>query len=345
MVQLAMDTRLKIVNEIKKKNELNSSFLAKKLGLSRQTVAYHLRRLVDEGILIKQGSTKSALYALAKGKISSSKEDEIHLFLTKKTKNLQEDKVFNEISLRSNLKKILRPNIYSIFYYTFTEMLNNAIDHSHSPKINIEIFLNQKNIKFFIQDFGIGIFFNLKKKFKLNNDFEAIEHLLKGKQTTMPDAHSGQGIFFSSKIADKFELRGKKTLLTIDNINKDEFVADKNKRKGTEVTFTIKKNSRKKLEDLFQKYTNAEFEFDKTQIKVKLSQFDGLLSRSQAKRICFGLEKFKRIEFDFNQVKEVGQAFCDEIFRVFANRFPKIKLNYINVVPNVELMILRSIRT
>jgi hypothetical protein len=40
----------------------------------------------------------------------------------------------------------------------------------------------------------------------LKNHLEAIQDLLKGKQTTMPKSHSGEGIFFTSKIADNLTI-------------------------------------------------------------------------------------------------------------------------------------------
>ena len=59
---------------------------------------------------------------------------------------------------------------------------------------------------FTVSDRGVGAFESVRKKFKMKNSFEAAEHLLKGKQTTAPERHSGQGIFFTSRIADHFAL-------------------------------------------------------------------------------------------------------------------------------------------
>jgi len=40
------------------------------------------------------------------------------------------------------------------------------------------------------------------------------------------------------------------------------------------------------------------------------------VSRSQAKRLLMGLEKFNTIILDFKGVVSVGQAFVDQVFRV-----------------------------
>ncbi len=52
------------------------------------------------------------------------------------------------------------------------------------------------------------------------------------------------------------------------------------------------------------------------------------------------VEKFKTVILDFQGVSLIGQGFGDEIFRVFANRNPQIKL----IPVNVNEDILRSIK-
>jgi len=86
-------------------------------------------------------------------------------------------------------------------------MLNNAIDHSSSPNVLVELSIGSGLFQFTIRDWGLGAFESIRHKFALSSHFEAIELMLKGKQTTMPERHSGQGIFFTSKISDLFILR------------------------------------------------------------------------------------------------------------------------------------------
>ena len=56
-----------------------------------------------------------------------------------------------------------------------------------------------------------------------------------------------------------------------------------------------------------------------------------------------GLEKFKTIVLDFAAVTDVGQAFADEVFRVFQNEYPDIKIVHLNTSKDVEEMIKRAI--
>ena len=63
------------------------------------------------------------------------------------------------------------------------------------------------------------------------------------------------------------------------------------------------------------------------------------VSRSQARRVLTNLEKFKSIIFDFDKVPMIGQAFADEIFRVFHEKHPEIKLQAVSMNDAVKFMI------
>ena len=195
----------------------------------------------------------------------------------------------------------------------------------------------------------MGIWRNVIQKRKLNTETEAIQDILKGKTTTMPKSHSGEGIFFTSKISDKFILDSFAYQLLIDNNIDDIFIENVKKiKKGTTVIFEISTKSKKHLANLFNQYSNltedSDYGFDKTEIRIKLYTMAGIhISRSQARRILSSLEKFKIILFDFDKVTTIGQAFADEIFRVFQNKYPNIKLETENMSEGVEFMINRSI--
>ena len=173
----------------------SSQDLVARLGMSRQTAARLLRKFVSQGHIHRTGSTKASLYHIAKP--SNRKPVEDHRKIVN-LKGLREDLVYEEI-LRQWSGPNLPENTSRIFAYAFTEMLNNAIDHSKSLKAEIRVWVESGQIFFLIRDTGIGIFQNIKKSFGFYRDEDAVEHLLKGKQTTAPDAHSGQGIFFTSK--------------------------------------------------------------------------------------------------------------------------------------------------
>ncbi|MBU2471835.1 MAG: STAS-like domain-containing protein [Bacteroidetes bacterium] len=65
----------------------------------------------------------------------------------------------------------------------------------------------------------------------------------------------------------------------------------------------------------------------------------GYISRSQARRVLSGLEKFKEIILDFKNVHSMGQGFADEVFRVWQRRNPQIKISEQNADENIRFMI------
>ena len=136
--------------------------------------------------------------------------------------------------------------------------------------------------------------------------------------------------------------------MIVNNESGDTSAQTTNKtKKGTRVNFMIKINSSKHLSDVFKKYTNltdeSDYGFDKTEIRVNLYTTNGInISRSQARRILHGLDKFKVILFDFDKVPMIGQAFADEIYRVFQNKHLDIQLQETNMSEAVSFMVNRA---
>lgn len=316
--------------------------IANKFGVSRQYANSVIKKLVKEGVLIKFGSTKSAFYVHSKYAHKVTKKISRRF----KNKNLAEHEVLDDIQKHVTLISSLGDDLKSIYDYAFLEMLNNAIEHSKSENIEIDIEKKDNNLIFHVNDFGIGVFKNVMHKRKLKSELEAIQDLLKGKTTTQPKFHSGEGIFFTSKIADIFVLESFSLKLTIDNVANDIFLEEiKPMKRGTKVHFLISLNSKKHLSDIFKKYQtdSTEIAFDKTEIHIKLYTMGTIhISRSQARRVLTDLDKFKQIIFNFDQVPAVGQAFVDEIFRVFKNKHPDINIESINMNEAVKFMVERG---
>jgi hypothetical protein len=69
---------------------------------------------------------------------------------------------------------------------------------------------------------------------------------------------------------------------------------------------------------------------------------DGLVSRSQAKRLLARFEVFREVILDFAGVASIGQAFADEVFRVFQNAHPEVHLRIMHASEEVLRMINRA---
>src|SRR3989344_4678566 len=253
---------------------------------TRQWVSTVLNQLAREGKLLRAKSGQQVWYVLPEGKHLLTKR----ISKTLINKDLQEDKVLDEIKSQAPFLQNVKENVDSILYYAFTEILNNAIEHSESKSITVSFEGIGKSIAFEVLDKGIGVFKNIREKKQLDSELAAIQELLKGKTTTLPHSHTGEGIFFTSE---------------------------------------IEQNSNKHLNDVFEEYQSepGAFSFDKTKVHVKLFAAGTIyISRSQARRLMINLDKFNVIILDFEGIKTVGQAFADEIFRVFVTRHPHIQI-------------------
>lgn len=102
---------------------------------------------------------------------------------------------------------------------------------------------------------------------------------------------------------------------------------------------------KKHLNDVFSQFVvnPGEPGFNKTEILVKLYlQGTIYISRSQARRIISGLEKYESIVLDYDKVSTVGQAFTDEIYRVFRSSHPDIKIESRHMSEPVKFMVNRA---
>lgn len=313
-----------------------SGLLSKKV--TRQYISGVLKGLVHAGKLIKIGSTQSAFYVLA-GQINQFAGG---VKKRLQNKGIKEHEVFADIEKQMPFISQAKENVQSDFEYAFSEMLNNAIEHSRSRFIEVEVRKERDALVFVVNDFGIGAFRSVMRKRKFRSEIEAIQDILKGKITTQPRTHSGEGIFFTSKAGDLFILESFGYRLRVDNIIHDVFIEELRPRKrGTRVTFSTSLNSTRHLNNIFRKYQSdpEELAFDKTEVKVKLYTMGTIyISRSQARRVLVGLEKFRSIILDFDKVPTIGQAFADEVFRVFPGKHADSAITPINMNEAVRFM-------
>lgn len=312
------------------------TFTQRSLKLSRTTIQRHINHLINKKKIAKRGKTKSIHYLLL-----GDFKNRFDLDLTKK---LDEFRIFKEFFI--DFEDRLKNNVLEICSYGFTEMVNNAMDHSQGTQLIIESSLKNTDLIIDIIDNGIGIFQKIANAIGLADNREAVIELNKGKFTTDPSNHTGEGIFFTSRIFDEFQIISNNLEYTRNNFNEDWFLHKCLTKKGTHIRMSIDINSCKNLVEFFEKYQdNDSYKFNRTEITVALCKIDGELyiSRSQAKRIVRNLDKFDIITLDFKGVRVVGQGFVDEIFRIFKNKFPHIQINYINANDDIVFMIKRGL--
>jgi anti-sigma regulatory factor (Ser/Thr protein kinase) len=336
-----MNVRALILELLKQQGSVRAAEVVKRTGFSRAYINRFFKQLRDDGRLVLLGRANAARYVSASGNGPNKAKQEIReIHRTFLNRGLEEDVVLQRVKDESGIFYRLPSNVARILEYAFSEMLNNAIEHSRSKNIAVRMKRGTGRISFRVVDRGVGIFKNIKRTLHLANELEAIQDLLKGKLTTDPKNHSGEGIFFTSKVADELVIKGSGKKLIFDNRRADVFVEDINPIIGTAVEFSIGERSKRDMQTVFADYAGEEYEFAKTLVTVELFKTKGdYVSRSQARRLLMGLEKFKSVVLDFKGVQTVGQAFADEVFRVWQKGHPDIRIDVRNANENIQIML------
>ena len=239
-------------------------------------------------------------------------------------------------------------NARRICAYGFTEMLNNAIDHSEGTRIRYFMDVEQRMIRFTIRDDGIGVFEKIRSRFKLEDHRLAMLELSKGKLTTDSSRHSGQGIFFTSRMFDYF-LLGSNGLSFSHTAGADDWLIETGPfdQPGTVVIMEIQADSRRTTRQVFDMFADPDiddYSFSRTHVPLKLARFgtSELVSRSEAKRVLARFEGFREVLLDFDGIESIGQAFADEIFRVFRLAHPEINVIAVRENEPVRQMVDRA---
>ncbi len=309
------------------------SLTIQKYNITRQAVHKHIRILIEQGSLTR---IKNGQYELR-----PQEEWSTTIPISDKT---SEDVIWrNEIAQRIGQ---LPDNALNIWHYGFTEMFNNVIDHSESESVSVIIKKTAYSTEMSILDLGVGIFNKIRKAMNLLDERHAVLELTKGKLTTDPSRHSGEGIFFTSRMFDKFSILSGGVFLSHDYGKEEDWILENQENEnGTLISMKLINNTSRTTNEIFGKFTSGDnFGFTKTVVPVRLAQYgnEKLVSRSQAKRLLERIDRFIIVMFDFTQVESVGQAFADEVFRVFANQHPHIEIIPFNANSTVMQMIQRA---
>lgn len=228
--------------------------------------------------------------------------------------------------------------------YVTTELLNNVVDHSEGTYATISIQSTPDEVSLVIVDDGIGLFRKLQRDLGLTDLGDAPLQLIKGKTTTDPKAHTGEGIFFCARVADWLSIMANGLDVTFghDHATTLEFVNHPTGMRGTTVRCKLAKRPARTLKEVFAEFCpEPDLRFSRTIISMRLVRDlqGSLVSRSQAKRVVAGLEKFTEVVFDFAGVERVEQGFADEVFRVWREAQPSIRVSVVNASADVTAML------
>ncbi len=305
--------------------------------ITRQAVNKHMQRLVEQKEIIAKGTTRNRRYHLH----PLAEWEEIFPL----DNTISEDIVWSKYI--APLLGELPDNVLDIWHFGITEMFNNAIDHSEGRHASVTLKKTSTTSEVIIYDNGVGIFKKIQHKLNLHDERHSVLELAKGKLTTDPANHSGEGIFFSSRMFDNFTILSGSVYFSHTHGEIEDWILEHQRsHAGTMVVMRLSNNTSRTSKQVFDRFTSGDdYGFTKTVVPVALTQYgdDKLVSRSQAKRLLVRVDKFKTVIFDFSDVESIGQAFADEVFRVFANRHPEIELIPLNTNKAVSQMINRAL--
>jgi anti-sigma regulatory factor (Ser/Thr protein kinase)/virulence-associated protein VapD len=325
-----------IIRQITLGDEATPNSVSKHFGLTRQGARRYFKLLADEGVIESTGNTRNQKYSL--------KELASHEFTLQIVPGLEEDRIWrDEIS---PMMENQRENVVTRCHHAFTEIVNNAIDHSEGTAISIRIAFTASKIAMQVYDDGIGIFKKIKRELNLEDERHAILELSKGKLTTDEARHTGEGIFFTSRACDSFGILSGELFFDYTSRHGDWLVDDQGPTDGTFVNMELLTDSNRTLRKVFDDYTAGrdDYSFSKTHVPVYLARYgnENLISRSQAKRLLNRLDRFHDVILDFKGVDMIGQAFADEVFRVFPAFHPNCHLRALHANSEIQQMILRA---
>lgn len=308
-------------------------------GISPQAAARHLRLMVKDGLIEPTGNRRGRAYLL---RILESREEVLPL---------DPDSAEHDLwaAWMAPCMGELAPNVRDICHYGFTEIVNNVIDHSESADILLSFARTATTVHMMVADSGVGVFNKIQRHLGFSNKRDAIFELTKGKLTTDPERHTGEGIFFSSRMFDRFTLGSEDLALVHRDGGRDWLIeSQENPLKGTVVSMVISPTSTRETQKVFDHYAmpQEDYGFARTNVIVDLARSgaeERLVSRSQARRILARFERFREIVLDFAGIDTIGPAFADEIFRVFSKEHPQVRLAWIHAAENVEKMIRRAL--
>ncbi len=310
--------------------------VVRRFEISRQAANGHLQRLVKDKVLDSTGVTRNKRYWLR----VLRKWQKIYPINASLTEGA---------AWAGDIKPLvgqLPDNALNIWHYGFTEMFNNVIDHSGGDEVVVWFEENAAVAKVRIMDNGVGIFKKIQAELGLLDERHAPLELSKGKFTTDPEDHSGEGIFFTSRMFDRFAIMSGDVYFSHEYGAEEDWILEiKKPGTGTFVSMKLNHTVAHTTREIFDQFASGDdYGFTKTNIPVQLAQYgdDKLVSRSQAKRLLTRIDRFDTVLLNFSGVESIGQAFADEIFRVFAHHHPNIELDEINSNTQVKRMIKRA---
>ncbi len=308
------------------------AFMMERLDVNRRRAGVILRRLVAADWLVNEGQPGRPQYRPGPMR-QVIKRYEIN--------GLREDLPWR---IDFDPYFALPQSVRRMAQHAFTELLNNAIDHSGGHAATVSMRQTPLQLQLLVSDDGCGLFDRIRQSFAIADPTLAMLELSKGKLTSNPDRHSGYGLFFTSRLADVFDIHANQSAFQCRSWERRTWSPGRPAAKvGTSVYLGIQLDTPRSLDAVLRAYSHDDlgYGFEKTVVPLHLLGTDGvaLASRADAKRVVARLALFRRAEIDFSGITEIGHGFADELFRVFRRDHPELELLPTGMSPRVAAMV------
>ncbi len=306
--------------------------VAERTQASRPAARKAVSRLVEAGWLVREGSASRPVYRPGHFR---------QVVASYPWQGLVEDVPWERDFLPNF---VLPTQVQRMAQHVFNEILNNAIDHSGGSTVTVSLRQTPNHIQLLVSDDGRGLFDRIRESFAIDDAQHAMLELSKGKLTSLPDRHTGRGLFFSAQLTDVFEVHANGSNFQRRGWDGGGWHCGKPlARQGTSVYASIALDTDRTLDSVLNVWSTDHqgIAFDRTRVPLRLLLSSGtaLDSRSQARRAASRLPQFSHARIDFSGVTDIGHSFADELFRVFAGQHPELQLVAENMSPKVANLV------
>ncbi|MCW5667650.1 MAG: DUF4325 domain-containing protein [Piscinibacter sp.] len=231
-----------------------------------------------------------------------------------------------------------------IAQHAFTELVNNAIDHSGGTQVVVSMRQTASHLQLLVSDDGCGLYVRIGQCFGIEDPTRATLELAKGKLSSQPERHSGRGLYFVARLADVLDLHANRHAFQRRTWDGGRWHATRAAAdRGTSVFVGIALDTPRRVDEVLRSHSlqgdGYAFECTRVPLQLLTGTQTGLESRAQARLAAERLARFARAELDFDGIDAVGHGFADELFRVFARAHPGTALVPVRAAPRVEAMI------
>jgi anti-sigma regulatory factor (Ser/Thr protein kinase) len=236
--------------------------------------------------------------------------------------------------------------------HAFTELLNNAVEHSGGSSVTVSMRQTPLHLQLLVSDDGCGLFQRIAQSFDIQDPTLAMFELSKGKLTSLPERHSGHGLYFSARLADVFDVHANRAGFQFRGWDPGWHPTRAAPHQGTSVYLAIALETTRTLDSVLRAAgadsadsADKGCAFERTRVPLRLlAEHGALASRADARRVAARLAQFKHAELDFSGISDVGHGFADEMFRVAARQQPGVVMEPVNMAARIDAIIASAAR-